>query len=178
MIIYVDILSNDEIVSDSYPSKPLEHKGEAIPGVFTVQSKMVVKGPVTVNTGANASAEGGDDDVDDQAVKVCNLKDAEVGFGYEGPQSYSAEEFGTLYKGWCKAVKEAIEAKGGKPKDFMQCAKAFLPYLKEKYSDMEVYHPKSFNPATFILAIWDDEANEVGAPKFIFFEPALKKEKV
>ncbi|KAH9259158.1 hypothetical protein BASA81_002778 [Batrachochytrium salamandrivorans] len=131
--------------------------------------------PVDVNTGGNASAEEADEGTDDAAVKVCDLKDAELGFGYEGPQSYSGAEFGTLFKSWCKAVKEKIEASGQKPKDFMQAAKAFLPALKEHYSNMEVYHPKSYNAETFILGFWDDEANEVGSPKFIFFVPALKR---
>jgi hypothetical protein len=78
---------------------------------------------------------------------------------------------------WCKAVKEKIEEKGGKPKDFMQAAKAFLPFMKDNFKNFEIYHPKSYNTSTFILGYWDDEANEVGAPKFIFFGPALLKEK-
>jgi len=135
-------------------------------------------GGATINiAGANASKEEADEGVEDSDVKVVDLKDPDLGFGYEGPQSYSAEEFGTLYKSWCKAVKEKIESKGGKPKDFMQAAKGFLPFMKANYSNMEIYHPKSFNTETFISAFWDDEANELGAPKFIFFLPALKAEK-
>lgn len=179
MIVYEDLISGDQVLSDSSPSKPLIIKIDGvdteIPNVIVVQSRMVTKGPVDVNTGGNASAEEADEGTDDAAVKVCDLKDAELGFGYEGPQSYSGAEFGTLFKGWCKAVKEKIEASGQKPKDFMQAAKAFLPALKEHYSNMEVYHPKSYNAETFILGFWDDEANEVGAPKFIFFVPALKR---
>ena len=39
------------------------------------------------------------------------------------------------------------------------------------------YHGKSFSPESFVIGWWDDEANEVGSPKFIFFEPALIREK-
>ena len=139
VIVYSDILTGDQVLSDSRPQKPLTFNGEVIPGVFTVQAKLVVKGPVQVNTGANASTEAGDEEgADDQAVKVCDLKDPELGFGYEGPGSYSEGEFNALYKSWCKAVKEKIESKGGKPKDFMQAAKGFLPFLKENYGSFEM----------------------------------------
>lgn len=77
--------------------------------------------------------------------------------------------------------------------------------MKAQFSNFEIYYPKSYNADTFIIGWWDDEvrfvvtrfpflcflcafekltekkiitqANTLGAPKFIFFEPALKKEK-
>jgi len=178
MIVFTDLISGDQVLSDSHPQKPLTFNDAVVPGVFTVQAHLKVKGPVDVNTGANASTEEQEDGVDDVAVKVVDLKDPELGFGYEGPQTYSEAEFGVLYKGWCKAVKEAIEAEGKKkPKEFMQAAKAFLDFYKANFSSLEIYHPKSFNGATFVLGFWDDEANEIGAPKFIFFADALKAEK-
>ncbi|KAH9258674.1 hypothetical protein BASA81_003176 [Batrachochytrium salamandrivorans] len=179
MIVYEDIVSGDQVLSDSYAQKPLQIPVQgvatAIPNVFAVQSRMVTKGPLEVNTGSNASKEETEEGVDDAAARVCDLKDPELGFGYEGPQSYSMGEFEVLFKGWCKAVKEKIEASGQKPMEFMQAARAMYPAIKENYSNMEVYHPKSYSSETFILGFWDDEANEVGAPKFIFFTPALKR---
>ena len=177
MIVYADLISGDQMLSDSRPQKPLMFEGEAIPGVVTVQAKLMAKGPISVNTGANASKEEAEEGVEDQEVKVVDLKDPDLGFGYEGPQSLSEGEFGALYKSWCKAIKEKIESKGGKPKDFMQAAKAFLPFMKANFSSFEIYYPKSFNSETFVIGWWDDEANEIGAPKFIYFLPALKAEK-
>jgi hypothetical protein len=179
MIVFEDLISGDQVLSDSRIMKPLTLKIEGveteIPNVVVVQSKMVTKGPVEVNTGGNASKEEAEEAVEDAASKVCDLKDPELGFGYEGPQSYSLAEFQTLYKSWCKAVKEKIESTGGKPKDFMQAAKAFMPAIKEHYSSLEIYHPKSYSSETFIIGLWDDEANEIGSPKFIYFMPALKR---
>ena len=135
---------------------------------------MVTKGPVQVNTGANASAEGGEEEgVEDKEEKVNNLKDADIGFSYEGPQSYSEGEFMTMYKGWCKAVKEKIEEKGGKPKAFMEAAKAFLPFVKDNYANMEVYHTKSFSASSFVLGWWDDDANAANAVRSFFFSLSL-----
>ena len=143
------------------------HEGEAIPGVVTVQAKLASKGPVSVNTGANASKEESEEGVEDSEVKVVDLKDPDLGFGYEGPQAMSEGEFNSLYKAWCKAVKEKIESKGGKPKDFMQAAKAFLPFMKANFSSFEIYYPKSFNSETFVIGWWDDEANELGGTFFL-----------
>jgi len=114
VIVYEDVISGDQVLSDSYAQKPLTFNGEVVPGVVTVQARLKQKGPIEVNTGANASTEGGGEDegVDDSVVKVNDIKDADIGFGYEGPQSYSEAEFGTLYKMWCKAVKEKIESAG------------------------------------------------------------------
>ena len=142
MIVYEDIVTGDQVLSDSHPQIPLKinigGQPTTIPGMFTVQSKLVVKGPVQVNTGANASKEEQEEELADNAVKVVDIKDPELGFGYEGPGEYDEADFQGLFKKWCKTVKEKIEAKGAKPKDFMQAAKAFHPAIKENFSTFEM----------------------------------------
>nr|ACG38039.1 hypothetical protein [Zea mays] len=66
MLVYQDLLSGDELLSDSFTYKELEN------GVlWEVEGKWVTQGPVDVDIGANPSAEGGEDEsVDDTAVKV------------------------------------------------------------------------------------------------------------
>ncbi|WP_285167028.1 hypothetical protein, partial [Mycobacterium tuberculosis] len=62
MLVYQDLLTGDELLSDSFPYKEIEN------GVlWEVEGKWVVQGAVDVNIGANPSAEGADDDegVDD-----------------------------------------------------------------------------------------------------------------
>lgn len=177
MLVYTDLVTGDQLLSDSYPLKPLVHNGEEIPGLMCAQSKMIPKDIGDVNTGANASAEGGGEELDDSVETVCNIKDGLVGFGYEGPNAVKASEFGVMYKSWCLAVKKKIEAAGEKPGPFMKSAKAFAPFMKAEFKNFEIYSPKSFSPDTFIIGWWDDEANTVGAPKFIYFMNALKQEK-
>ena len=50
MIVYADLISGDQVLSDSRPQKPLTFEGEVIPGVITVQAKLSAKGPVEVNS--------------------------------------------------------------------------------------------------------------------------------
>jgi hypothetical protein len=52
-------------------------------------------------------------------------------------------------------------------------AKAVLSGIKENFSSLEVYHTKSFNTDSFILGFWDEEANQLGSAKFIYFSSAL-----
>ncbi|KAK4405558.1 Translationally-controlled tumor protein [Sesamum angolense] len=72
MLVYQDLLTGDELLSDSFPYKEIENGA-----LWEVEGKWVVKGAVDVDIGANPSAEGGEDDegVDDQSVKVVDIVD-------------------------------------------------------------------------------------------------------
>ena len=91
-----------------------------------------------------------------------NIVDADTGFGLEGPLALSKSEFGTMFKSWCKKVKEAILAKGDKPKPFMQSAQGFLPFLNAEFKNFEIYQTKSFS--SHIVGWWDEASNASGAP--------------
>jgi len=175
MIVYNDLASGDQVLSDSYPQVPLKFNGETIEGITMVQAKMVNKELGDINIGANASAEEADEGTDDASKMVNNIVDGETGFGYEGPMTISKAEFAVMYKGWCKKVKDAIVAKGDKPKPFMTSAQAFLPVLNAEFKNFEIYQTKSFN--AFVIGWWDDEANTVGAPKFLYFTHGMSAEK-
>jgi hypothetical protein len=176
MIVFTDILTGDQVLSDSFKQEPLKFKDAVLEGVVTVQSALINKELGEINIGANASAEEADEGTDDAAKKVNNLVDADTGFGYQGPMSLSAPEFTALFKKWCKDTKEKIVADGGKPKDFVQTATGFVPFMSAEFKNFELYKTKSFGD-TLVIGWWDDEANTVGAPKFIFFSHAMKAEK-
>ncbi|EDN97668.1 hypothetical protein SS1G_12522 [Sclerotinia sclerotiorum 1980 UF-70] len=64
MIIYKDIITGDEIISDSYDLKEVDGV------VYEVDCSMITVGAVSVDTGANASAEEADEGVEDGEQKV------------------------------------------------------------------------------------------------------------
>ncbi|CRK38181.1 hypothetical protein BN1723_004410 [Verticillium longisporum] len=68
MKIYKDILTGDELISDSYDLK------EVGGVVFEADCAMIELGAVSVNTGANASAEEAEEALDDDVVKVNNIE--------------------------------------------------------------------------------------------------------
>ncbi len=176
MIVYTDLKSGDQILSDSFPQAPLVFGGEEIPNMFTVQSKMISKGGESFDTGANASAEEAAEEADDGVEKVNNIIDSDTGFGYQGPLEMSKAEFMTLYKSWCKDVVGKIKEAGDEtPKAFKESAKAFVDLLQKEYKNFEIYQTKNFD--SLIVGWWDEGANTVGAPKFIYFTKAVKAEK-
>lgn len=62
-----DIISGDEIISDSFDLKEVD--GVA----YEADCAMITLGAVEVDTGANASAEEAEEALDDAAVKVNNI---------------------------------------------------------------------------------------------------------
>ncbi|KAG1326248.1 putative Translationally-controlled tumor protein [Cocos nucifera] len=72
MLVYQDLLTGDELLSDSFLCKEIENGM-----LWEVEGKWVVQGAINVDIGANPSAEGGEEDegVDDQAQKVVDIVD-------------------------------------------------------------------------------------------------------
>lgn len=62
-----DIITGDEMISDSFDIKEVDG------AVFEVDCAMIVEGAVQVNTGANASAEEAEEELEDGAVQVNNV---------------------------------------------------------------------------------------------------------
>ncbi|KAG5595433.1 hypothetical protein H5410_036665 [Solanum commersonii] len=61
MLVYQDILTDDELLSDSFPYKELENGM-----LWEVQRKWVVQGVIDVNIRENPYAEGGGEDEGEQ----------------------------------------------------------------------------------------------------------------
>ncbi|KAG6535975.1 hypothetical protein ZIOFF_001010 [Zingiber officinale] len=69
--LYQDLLTGDELLSDSFPYKEIQNGM-----LWEVEGKWVVKGVVDVDIGANPSAEQGEDEgVDDNDVRVVDIVD-------------------------------------------------------------------------------------------------------
>lgn len=68
MIIYIDIISGKEVGSDSYKSESIM-KGI----VMGLESKKISIGVGDIDIGANASAEGGEEEADDTVQQVINI---------------------------------------------------------------------------------------------------------
>jgi len=147
-----DIVTGDPVLTDAYQRVPLE----GAEGLFVVRSKMV------------DAAGGGGEKVDDMVTA----------FGYNARPAMKFPDFAKgVFKPWCQAVKAEILKAGNKPKPFMQSAKGAVGWLKTNWGKFELMFSKSNNPASFVLAFWDDEANASGARSFVFFTHALVEKK-
>ncbi|XP_026439760.1 translationally-controlled tumor protein homolog [Papaver somniferum] len=98
MLVYQDLLTGDELLSDSFPYE------EIVDGMlWQVEGKWVVQGAVDVNIGANPSAEGADADegVDDTAVKCVDIVDT---FRLQEQPTFYKKEFVACIKRFIKTL--------------------------------------------------------------------------
>ncbi|KJZ73390.1 Translationally-controlled tumor protein-like protein [Hirsutella minnesotensis 3608] len=148
MIIFKDIITGDEIISDSYDLKLVDDI------VYEADCAMITEDAVKVDTGANASAEGGDDDaVEDQAVKVNNIVHS---FRLQST-SFDKKSYLIYLKGYLKSVKAALQEKGADADTITAFEKGAQAYVKEKLlpniKDLEFYTGESMNPEGIVVML-------------------------
>ncbi|KAK2071777.1 hypothetical protein P8C59_006174 [Phyllachora maydis] len=147
MIIYKDIITGDEIISDSYDLK--EKDGV----IYEADCAMITEGAVEVNIGANASAEEAEDAVDDQVVKVNNIVHS---FRLQST-SFDKKSFLSYLKGYMKAVKGKLQEKGADEsviKEFESGAQKFVKeVILPNFKDYEFYTGESMNPDGMVVLL-------------------------
>ncbi|KAL5117990.1 hypothetical protein ACEQ8H_004135 [Pleosporales sp. CAS-2024a] len=146
MIIYKDILTDDEIISDSYDLKEID--GVA----YEADCRKITVGGETFDTGANASAEEAEEGAEDNVEQVIDVVHSfrlnATGFDKKGYLTY--------LKGYMKAVKEALKAKGADEaeiKDFESKAQGFAKKIIANFKDYEFYTGESMNPDGMIVLL-------------------------
>jgi len=112
MIIYKDIVSGDEIVSDTWHMKEIDDV------VYEIDCKKVNKsGDVNVDIGANPSAEEADEGVESSVSQVIDVVDA-FRLNFLGDEASGTRLFGTKkdyaaqLKTYMKKVVEKLKEKG------------------------------------------------------------------
>jgi len=169
MIIYTDVLTGDEIISDSYDIKEID--GVA----YEVDCAMIVEGAVQVDTGANASAEEAEEDLDDAVVKVNNVIHS---FRLQ-PTSFDKKSYLTYLKGYMKAIKEHLKSQGKSDEEikaFETGAQGFAKKVVGSFKDWEFYTGESGNPDGMVVLL-NYRADGV-TPYIVAWKHGLKEMKV
>ncbi|OIT36646.1 PREDICTED: translationally-controlled tumor protein homolog [Nicotiana attenuata] len=167
MLVFQDLLSGDELLSDSFPYTELEN------GVlWEVQGKWVVQGAVDVNIGANPSAEGADEDegVDDQAIKVVDIVDT---FRLQDQPSFDKKQFVAYLKKYIKNLTPKLGAE--QEEVFKNNIQGATKYLLSKLSDLQFFVGESMADDTgMVFAYYKDGATD---PTFLYLAHGLKEVK-
>jgi len=84
MIVYKDVISGDEAISDSYKVAHVVENGEEVPGLIEADSALVAVGVGDIDIGCgNAFGGAGDDEgADDSVEKENNISGTRAGFSY------------------------------------------------------------------------------------------------
>ncbi|KAG6764926.1 hypothetical protein POTOM_032415 [Populus tomentosa] len=164
MLVYQDLLSGDELLSDSFPYKEIEN------GIlWEVEGKVRA---VDVDIGANPSAEGGDEDegVDDQTVKVVDIVDT---FRLQEQPAFDKKQFVTYMKRFIKLLSEKLDDEN--KEHFKKNIEGATKFLLSKIKDFQFFVGESMHDdSALVLAYYKEGATD---PTFLYFGHALKEVK-
>ncbi|XP_020102405.1 translationally-controlled tumor protein homolog [Ananas comosus] len=167
MLVYQDLLTGDELLSDSFPYEEIENGM-----LWEVEGKWVVQGAVDVDIGANPSAEGAEEDegVDDQAAKVVDIVDT---FRLQEQPSFDKRQFVTFMKRYIKLLAPKLDDE--KQALFKKHIEGATKYLLSKLSDLQFFVGESMHDdGSLVFAYYKDGATD---PTFLFFAYGLKEVK-
>jgi hypothetical protein len=170
MRVWKDIISGDEMVSDSF----------SIVNVFDdagleVKAKFVTK-KENDDCGIAANTEEGEEEAaaDDKTITVIDVVDAmrlaEI--------TLDKKSFMAYIKGYLKAVKEKLESsgKGARVEAFQKGATALVKELVGKWDEVQVFTGESGNWEAGLAYCYMKDQSDDG-PTFYFFNDGLKSEK-
>lgn len=166
MLVYQDLISNDELLSDSFPYTEL-----CDGALWEVNGKWVVQGAVDVDIGANPSAEGGEDEgVDDQAVKVVDIVDT---FRLQEQPPFEKKPFVAWVKKYIKNLTPKLDAE--KAEAFKKSVESATKLLMSKLSDLQFFVGESMHDdGAMVFAYYKEGATD---PTFLYFAHGLKEVK-
>ncbi|CAN6548230.1 unnamed protein product [Malus baccata var. baccata] len=154
MLVYQDLLTGDELLSDLFPYKEI-HNGV----LWEVDGKVTVD----VDIGANPSAKGGGEDegVDDQAVKVVDI---------EQPPYYK-KQFFTWVKRYIKLLTPKLDGKSQEV--YKKNIEAATKFLLGKLGDLQFFVGESMHDDVgLVFAYYREGATD---PTLIYFAHGLKE---
>ncbi|KAE8164891.1 translationally-controlled tumor protein [Aspergillus tamarii] len=174
MIIYEDILTGDEIISDTFKLKVVDNV------LFECDCKNITKktNEDIQLEGANPSAEGGDEDAggDADTVQVLDIVD---NFRLQEYPKLDKEGYKKYIKGYMKKILGALEEKGA-PKEtideFKNNAQAGLKRILANYKNYDVFVGESFDGDAMQVLV--DYREDGVTPYATFWKHGLKENKV
>ncbi|KAF1984001.1 microtubule/calcium-binding protein [Aulographum hederae CBS 113979] len=146
MIIFKDLITGDEVISDSYNLKEID--GVA----YEADCKKITIGGDNVDIGANPSAEEADEGNDDQSKQVI---DVVYSFRLNETQ-FDKKSYLSHLKGYMKKVKEGLKNKGASEeeiKDFESKAGGFAKKIVANFKDYEFLIGESMDPDGMVILL-------------------------
>lgn len=146
MIIYKDLITGDEIISDSYNLKEID--GVA----YEADCKKITVGNDNIDIGANPSAEEGDEGVEDSAQTVIDV----VHSFRLNETSFDKKSYLSHLKTYMKKVKDGMKEKGANEdeiKEFEKLASGFAKKIVANFKDYEFLIGESMDPDGMVILL-------------------------
>lgn len=144
MIIYSDVISGDELLSDAYDLKEVDG------AVYEADCAMVTVAEGDVDIGANPSAEDADEALESGAQTVNN-----VVYSFRLQQtSFDKKSFLTYIKAYMKRVKAYLTEKDPESVEaFEKGATAYVKKVVSSFNDWDFYTGESMDPDGMIVLL-------------------------
>ncbi|KAF2203471.1 microtubule/calcium-binding protein [Delitschia confertaspora ATCC 74209] len=146
MIIYKDIITGDELLSDSYDLKEVD--GVA----WEADCRKITVGNDNIDIGANPSAEEGEEGVEDSAQQVIDV----VHSFRLNETSFDKKSYLSHLKTYMKKVKEALKEKNASDEEvtaFEKGAQAFAKKIIANFKDYEFLIGESMDPDGMVILL-------------------------
>ncbi|KAF2744025.1 TCTP-domain-containing protein [Sporormia fimetaria CBS 119925] len=146
MIIYKDLITGDEIISDSYDLKEIDGV------VYEADCKKITIGAENIDIGANPSAEEADEGTDDQAQTVIDV----VHSFRLNETSFDKKSYLTHLKSYMKKVKDGLKEKGASDEEittFEKGAQTFAKKIVGNFKDYEFLIGESMDPDGMVILL-------------------------
>ncbi|KAF2010934.1 microtubule/calcium-binding protein [Aaosphaeria arxii CBS 175.79] len=146
MIIYKDIITGDEIISDSYNLKLVDNIA------YEADCTRITVGGDNIDIGANPSAEDADEGTDDAAQTVIDV----VHSFRLNETSFDKKSYLSHLKTYMKKVKEGLAEKGASEdeiKEFEKGAQGFAKKIVTNFKDYEFLIGESMDPDGMVILL-------------------------
>ncbi|ORY13849.1 microtubule/calcium-binding protein [Clohesyomyces aquaticus] len=146
MIIFKDIITGDEIISDSYDLKEVD--GIA----YEADCSRITVGNENIDIGANPSAEEGDEGTEDTAQTVIDV----VHSFRLNETSFDKKSYLTHLKSYMKQVKGELQKKGASEEEvaaFEKGAAAFAKKIVGNFKNYEFLIGESMDPDGMVILL-------------------------
>jgi len=169
MLLYTDVLTGDEIVSDAFKLKEIDGI------VYEVDCKMIKKSnDNNIDIGANPSAEEAEEALDDSGIETVN--DVIDAFKLKSTPFDKKGYLGYL-KGYMKAIKAHLQDKNpDRVEAFEKGAAAYAKKVVANFKDFEFYIGESMN-VDGMVALLNYREDGI-TPYLTFWKDGLKEVKL
>ncbi|KAK4684445.1 hypothetical protein P7C73_g5729, partial [Tremellales sp. Uapishka_1] len=164
MLLYNDVITSDEMVSDAYDLKEVDDI------IYEVDCTMILVKEGDVDIGGNPSAEEMAEEMENGATQVNNVVHS---MRLQSTQ-FDKKSYLTYLKGYMKAVKAHLqETNPSRVEAFEKNAQGFAKKVVGSFKDFEFYVGESMNPEGMVALL---NYREDGiTPYLIFWKDGLKE---
>ncbi|BAO42567.1 translationally-controlled tumor protein homolog [Kluyveromyces marxianus] len=167
MIIYTDIISGDELLSDAYDLKEVDGV------IYEADCDMIKVGGDNIDIGANPSAEDGDEELEDGTEMVNNIVHT---FRLQ-QTAFDKKSFLTYIKGYMKQIKAKLqESNPDEVAVFEKGAQAYVKKVIGSFKDWEFFTGESMDPDGMLVLL--NYREDGTTPYVALWKHGLKAEKI